>query len=222
MPLILKTLSIHWKSSVWYFLLWISVCCVCHSSFYFCVPVATYGCCFCWLCPAFTEHEEGWDMQPDRESQVLRLAPSHLSQLSPTPNDPLLCKAFLYGLLPVLTVPVCSQLSLLGTAQHQKEKAVLAHPAALSVLCQPVTLILVLVIFCFLYLLQDTGSIPRSPAIPYSCSLALPLLLKTFSAVLLPCSYLGLWVLLPVWSHWLPSLRALYDQCLFFGFFCLF
>lgn len=107
LPSALRALSIRWKSPVWCFLPRISLGCVFRSSFYLCVPVAICGCCFCLLCPDFTEHKQGWDMQPDRESQSFR----------PAPGDAPSWKTFLNGFLPTLTFPACKCLcwSLLGT-----------------------------------------------------------------------------------------------------------
>ena len=105
----------------------------------------------------------------------------------------------------------CLQVPLLVTARHQRDRAVLGHPAVLCVLRQPVTMVLAQAILCFLYPLPPSWSIPRSPAVLSPWPTSAP---ETFSAVTFYCSCFGLWVLPSIWSHQLPSFRSAYTHFL--------
>ena len=145
-----------------FYLLAIPVWHACCSSFCVspCPCPAIHGCYFCLLCPVFPVSKEDWDTWLDRLNQWFRLAPSHSYQLSPVPGYHLSLKAFLSGLLPMLTVHVWIQGLLLVLVWHRGERNVLAHPAAVHMLCQPVTLIVSPAIFCFLCPLPASSEHP--------------------------------------------------------------
>lgn len=147
-----------------------------HPSFCLCVPIAICRCCFGIPCSVFTEQH--WNMHLDRESQSLRPAPSHPSQLAAAPGYPRSRKAFLSAFLPTLPIPPCK--SLLVTARPHRDRAVLAHPVAVC-MCQPVTLVLAWAIFCFLPLLPRCLEHPWSSCHPILFyPLASSLFLKLF------------------------------------------